>query len=99
LGDHQDASLYKIIKSLPEVKNFHKRYDLKKLDKNLRIEITERPDKSFPYFRIEVGVVDQYRFQPVYNFYVKENGQIFYLDTVHDDSILTLKNWRRTRGW
>ncbi len=95
-----DDSLYHIIESLSEVKNFSKRYDLKKLDKNLRIEIAQRPDKSFPYFWIKVGVVDQYRFQPVYNFYItKDYRQILYLDTVNDDSLLTLKNWRRTRGW
>lgn len=35
---------------IPEVKNFNKRYNLKKLDKRLNIIINERLGKIFPYY-------------------------------------------------
>jgi hypothetical protein len=94
----QDSNIYKIIKALPEVKGFNNRYNLKKLNKNLNIVINERPDKTFPYYWVQVGVSDQYQFQPIYNFYVKDDSQVFFYDTIND-SIITLKKWRETRGF
>jgi hypothetical protein len=97
--NQQDEKIYKIIGILPEVKKFNKRYNLKELDKKLNIIINERPDKAFPYYWVQVGVSDQYRFQPVYNFYLnKDDFQINYFDT-STDSVITLKKWRETRGW
>ena len=95
----QDDSLYNIIGSLTEVKDFIKKTNSKKSDKKVNIIINQRPDKVFPYYWLQVGVSDQYRFQPVYNFYINDsNLQVNYYDT-STDSIITLKKWRETRGW
>jgi hypothetical protein len=97
--NQQDEKIYKIIEALPEVKNFNKRYHLKKLDKKLNIIINERPGKAFLYYWVQVGVSDKYRIQPVYNFYLnKDDFQINYYDT-STDSVITLKKWREIRGW
>jgi hypothetical protein len=99
LPNAQDRKFYSIIEALPEVKSFNKRYDLKKLKKKIDIFIIERPGKTFPYYWVQVGVSDEYQFQPVYNFYIyKDNFQIGFYDT-STDSVISLKKWRETRGW
>jgi hypothetical protein len=95
----QEEEIYRIIESIPEVKGFSKRYELKQQNKKLSIIINQRPSKTFNYYWVQVGSSDQYRYQPVYNFYINnKNFQINYYDT-STDSIITLKKWRQTRGW
>ena len=52
------------------------------------------PDKTTPYFWIQVGFSTSYRFEPIYNFYVSpKNGSVFFYDTM-TDSIITIEDWR-----
>ena len=97
--DSQDDSVYNLIESIKEVKDFIKKIDSDSFDHEVNILINQRPGKSFSYYWVQVGVTDKIRFQPVYNFYVNKEKQILYLNTYKDDTLITLKDWRRTRGW
>ena len=58
------------------------------------IVLIQSPDKTTPYFWIQVGFSTSYRFEPIYNFYVSpKNGSVFFYDTM-TDSIITIEDWR-----
>ncbi len=95
----KDDTLYNIIESISEVKDFIKKNNSKNSNKKVDIIINKRPDKTFNYYWLQVGLSDKHLFQPVYNFYIKpESFQVLYYNT-SADSPITLKKWRETRGW
>lgn len=94
-----EDTLYNIVGRIEEVKGLIKKINSKSSNEKVSIIINKRPDRTFLYYWLQVGVDDGSRFQPVYNFYIiKRNLEIKYYDT-SDDSIVSLKEWRRMRGW
>ena len=57
-----------------------------------------RPDKQKRYFWIQVGYNNGIRFQAYYNFYVyAKDYEIKFLNTVKNDSLMSLADWRRSK--
>jgi hypothetical protein len=89
----RDDSLYKVIEQLAEVRRFIQKINLRGNTQKVQIMITKRPDQNFNFYWIQVGIDDNIRFQPVYNFYVSKNFQVNFYDT-QKDSVISLQKWR-----
>jgi hypothetical protein len=89
-----DSIIYSKIESIPEVDKFVK---TKRIE-NASIFIAERPDKTFKYYWVQVGIVHPDRFEPVLNFYITPNKfDVLYYDT-ETDAIWTLQRWRENNN-
>jgi hypothetical protein len=94
-----DDTLYALVGKIDEVKKLIETTNKTSLDKKVSVMIAKRPDEKFPYYWVQVGVDDKNRFQPVYNFYVNpKTSDIKFYDTVND-SVITIDEWRKMRGW
>jgi len=85
-----DKVIFEKIKELPELKKLSG----KKYNGNISILIVQRPDNKFKYYWVQVGIIHPDRFEPIYNFYVKNPTLIIYYYDTSTDSIITLNRWR-----
>jgi hypothetical protein len=57
----------------------------------------QKPEGQRNYYWIQVGDNNGLSFQPTYNFYVyPDNFEIKFLNTMKDDSLMTLTEWRKS---
>ncbi len=79
--------------SLPEVKQLIE--EQKDTCCHVTIMTKQTPDKSFRYFWLGVGVLDNFMFHTIYNFYVNpSNYAILYYSTPYD-TLIPLQYWRK----
>lgn len=90
--DSVDNSIYNAITILPEFIKFLKHNEQYSNEAKVSIMIMARPSTKEPYFWVQVGINDEVRFTPYFNFivYVKKNIVIKYFDTM-TDKIISLK--------
>lgn len=89
-----DSIIYQKIESLEEVRKLEK---VKSTDGNITIMIVQRPDSSFKYYWVQVGVSHPDRFQPIFNFYMTiEDYNILYYDPIND-TLITIQDWRKKK--
>jgi len=89
-------SVLNIISKLNEVVNLEKRY---KISGGKTIMLSEYPNNNFNYFWVQVGISNEIRFETIYNFYLTpKNHFVFFYDT-ENDTIISLEDWRKARGW
>jgi len=94
-----DDTLYHIINRIPEVKNLIKKINSGILRQRVSIMINERPENTFKYYWLQVGIDNGSQFLPVYNFLVENRTRgVSYFDT-SKDSVISLQEWRSNRGW
>ena len=94
-----DDSIYNAVFSISEVKKMANKIHKRDSRDKMLAYIMKRPEKGFGYYWIQVGRSDNSRVQPVYNFYLKRYPpDLLFLNTLND-SLITLKYWRQTRGW
>ncbi len=98
-NQNREDTLYNIVEKIIEVKNLVGKINAKSSNQKVSIIINKEADKEFLYYLLQVGVDDELRFQPLYNFYIKkESMEVSYYNTIND-SIISLKEWRSKRGW
>lgn len=86
------------IEKLPEYKILLKQFHKLNHDNSNHfvVMLAARPNSSFKYYWIKLGEDNPNRFHEWAHFYVKtKNMAVYYYDTA-SDSILTLKQWRKS---
>ena len=87
-----DSIAYAIIDALPEIKKFVKEH--KDTMSRVSMWIVET-DSASESKLVQVGIVDNVRFAPMFNFYVNpKTAEVKYLDTF-SGSLWSLKRWRK----
>jgi len=66
--------------------------------RHIQIGILSKPNKKEPFYIVQVMEDNGMTMYTHFNFYVylKNDFLIKYLDTMHDDALLTLKQWRKS---
>lgn len=85
--------------ALPEVKEKGRFVDsLTHHKRGVSLIVAGRPTAERPYYWVEVGFDGELRFETYYNFYVYRKGLVIkFLDTVEEDDVIGLEEWRRRR--
>jgi hypothetical protein len=87
------------ISDLPEIKAYFNRVDslFKGRDIKAQIILEGEPSASKQYYWMQVGINNQIKFTPEYNFYVyPEKMEVKFLDTM-TDRIISLAQWRKLK--
>ena len=90
-------SVTDFIAKLPEIRDWTKRVFL--VDTNFRVVfmIQSEPTKNSPYYWVQVGILDEIRFNPIYNFYVYVgNGYLIKFYDAGEDKVLSIEEWRKS---
>lgn len=95
----KEDTLYSLIGTIDEVKKLIKKTNSKSSNQKVSIIISKKPDSGFAYYWMQVGIDDATRFQPVYNFYIDPKSYAMHYYDTANDSIITLVQWRKLRGW
>lgn len=85
--------------NLPEVQAKQKFIDsLTNHKSGVSVIIFKTPTQDSPYYWIQVGYNNSFRFDPYYNFYVypQKGLEIKFLNTMND-SVISLKEWREDK--
>ena|SRR5690348_4727793 len=91
-----DELIYKKVEELPDLKKIIARTDTVN---KVMLLISSRPDKKNQYYWVQIGINNKQRFIPLYNLLFNPKlNEIKYYDPIND-TIVSLEEWRKKRGW
>ncbi len=93
-----ENEVYSKVKALIEIMNYSKYVD-SVYDGKIGVSFVTKalPAPNKPYYWVQVGIVDLFRFIPQFNFYIFPDSMVVkFYDTVND-KVLSVEEWRNRK--